>query len=116
MLWLDCEDYNCLSCLGLRCLSVKFDRKGAPYSVCRNCGTRSFYRSRAAFFGLAVLSDVVEEMAKAAAEDPSVVRQFEAKREAFAERLRSRQGVHSGTRPEAADRAPARTPAEELSA
>lgn len=53
-------DISCLACLASKACSIRFDKKGRPYSVCLVCGTRTFPKGRAALAGWALLPDMVE--------------------------------------------------------
>ena len=44
--------YPCLNCLNCDCVELKADKKGRPYTTCRNCGSRCFLHSAIALRGL----------------------------------------------------------------
>jgi len=63
------EERTCWACLQPG-TQLRVDRKGKPYLACPLCGTYVFFRTRQALAGLALVSPVVEEIARRMQADP----------------------------------------------
>ena len=73
----------CLHCLEIDSCSIRFDRRGRPFTHCYSCGARTFLRGRASMVGLAVLADVVRDLHAQMQTDPDAPGQLHAQATAF---------------------------------
>ncbi|MBI4700369.1 MAG: hypothetical protein HY744_04235 [Deltaproteobacteria bacterium] len=73
----------CPSCLEIDGLSLRFDRRQRPFTICSSCGTRTFLRGRASMLGLAMLGDVIRELAAAVQTDAAAAEQMRQRTAAF---------------------------------
>lgn len=63
---------RCIHCFAQNACSVRFTKKGLPYTTCRICYTRCFFHSMGALRGVAVCPDLIDAtLQQVAAGDPS---------------------------------------------
>lgn len=58
------DDYSCLHCLSEKCVALRLDKKGRPYTYCRVCSTRSFMPTSIALRGLMLFAPQILEVLK----------------------------------------------------
>jgi len=61
-MWLEQGDFDCRFCLSEGAVLLRFDRRGRPYTLCRDCGARTFLHTSAGMAGLALIEPLVAEL------------------------------------------------------
>ena len=71
--------HRCVYCLTGNAAEMRFDKRGKPYTICRACGSRSFFQSIHSCRGLAVMPDLLEDAMRKRESDKEYGRQFDEK-------------------------------------